>query len=88
MICFGILFAVWVTIGRTYVGVWAASQSRYETQNMLILVGCYLCLLERWPAHDEEVVTAGFTVDTFRDVDHLGRIFDRNRDRDYSQAFA
>jgi hypothetical protein len=73
LICFGILFAVWVTIGRTYVGLWAASQSRYETQNLLILVGCYLCLLERWPAHDEEIVTASFTVDTFRNVDQLGR---------------
>ena len=73
LICFGLLFAVWVTIGRTYLGLWAASQSRYETQNMLILVGCYLCLLERWPAHDEEMVTASFTVDAFREVDHLGR---------------
>jgi hypothetical protein len=73
LICFGLLFAVWVTIGRTYLGLWAASQSRYETQNLLILVGCYLCLLERWPAHDEEMVTASFTVDAFREVDHLGR---------------
>jgi hypothetical protein len=73
LICFGILFAVWVTIGRTYLGLWAASQSRYETQNLLILVGCYLCLLERWPAHDEEIVTASFTVHAFRNVDQLGR---------------
>lgn len=74
LICFGILFAVWVTIGRTYLGLWAASQSRYETQNMLILVGCYLCLLDRWPARDQEIVTASLTVDAFRNVDQLGRI--------------
>jgi hypothetical protein len=41
---------------------------------MLILVGCYLCLLDRWPARDQEIVTASLTVDAFRNVDQLGRI--------------
>jgi hypothetical protein len=52
----------------------AASQSRYETQNLLILVGCYLCLLERWPAHDNEIATTGFIVDALRNVDQFGQI--------------
>ena len=75
-ICFGILLAVVVTIGRTNLGVWAASQSRYVTEDLMILVGCYLCLLERWPAHDRESVVASFAaiVDAFRKLDPLNRI--------------
>ena len=71
LICFGIMFAVWTTLGRTYLGLWAASQSRYVTEDLLLLVGCYLCLLERWPTHDEESVTAWPTVDAFRSVIQL-----------------
>jgi len=58
LICFGLLLAIFVTIGRAHLGLWAASQSRFVTEDVLILVGCYLCLLERWPAHDEESVAA------------------------------
>ena len=60
LICFGILFALSITYGRSSYGLAAASQSRYVTFNLLILVGCYLCLLERWPAKndDGELATA------------------------------
>lgn len=74
LICFGVLFAVLMTLGRTYMGIWAASQSRFVTEDLLILVGCYLCLLERWPAHDDGTVTAGFTLpDSLSHIDQLGR---------------
>ncbi len=49
LICFGTLFAVWTTLGRTYVGLVVASKSQYVTEDLLILVGCYLCLLDGWP---------------------------------------
>jgi hypothetical protein len=50
LICFGLLFAVSITVGRTKMGLWAASQTRYATFDLLILVGCYLVLLDRWPS--------------------------------------
>ena len=61
LICFGVLFAVTVTIGRSHFGLSAASQSRYVTFNLLILAGCYLCLLERLPSSQTEIamMTAG-----------------------------
>jgi hypothetical protein len=71
LICFGIIFALWTTLGRTYVGLWAASQSRYVTEDLFILVGCYLCLLEGWPARVEERVTEGSTVDLSRGANQL-----------------
>ena len=60
LICFGVLFAVTVTLGRSHLGLSAASQSRYVTFNLLTLAGCYLCLLERWPASqtDNAMMTA------------------------------
>ena len=75
LICFGTLFAILVTIGRAHFGLWAASQSRFVTEDLLILVGCYLCLLERWPAHDQESATVSVagTMDAFRNMDHLDR---------------
>jgi hypothetical protein len=70
LICFGVLFAVTVTLGRSHLGLSAASQSRYVTFNLLILAGCYLCLLERWPSSQTdammaagEVSSAGHVVD-------------------------
>ena len=50
LICFGVLFALSITYGRSHFGLSVASQSRYVTFDLLILVGCYLCLIERWPA--------------------------------------
>ena len=50
LICFGLLFAVTVAYGRAQGGLSAATQSRYATFNLLILVGCYLCLVERFPS--------------------------------------
>ncbi|HXW34196.1 MAG TPA: Ig-like domain-containing protein [Acidimicrobiales bacterium] len=49
LICFGLLFAATVTYGRAQEGLSVATQSRYATFNLLILIGCYLCLLERLP---------------------------------------
>lgn len=72
LICFGFLLAVLVTIGRTDLGLWAAAQSRFVTEDLMILVGCYLCLLERWPGHDQESVAA--SIDAFRNADPLHRL--------------
>jgi hypothetical protein len=47
LICVGLLFAVTVTQGRIIFGFSGASQSRYTTFDLLILVGTYLTLLER-----------------------------------------
>jgi hypothetical protein len=59
LICFGLLLAGTVTFGRVNLGIQAASQSRYVTEDLLILAGCYLCLLERWPVWDHEPLTSG-----------------------------
>jgi hypothetical protein len=50
LICFGLLFAVIVTDGRTTAGLSAASQSRYRTFDLLIVVGLYLVVLGRFSA--------------------------------------
>ncbi len=47
LICFGLLFAASITEGRSQQGLWAASQSRYTTFDLLILVGIYLAVLGR-----------------------------------------
>jgi hypothetical protein len=49
LICFGLLFAATVAYGRAQQGILAADQTRYATFNLLILVGSYLCLVERLP---------------------------------------
>ncbi len=72
LICFGLVIAVLVTIGRTHLGLWAASQSRYVTEDLLVLLGCYLCLLERWPARDRETVSASLAT-TALAFDHADR---------------
>jgi len=59
LICFGIFLAIVVTIGRANLGLPGAEQSRYVTEDLLILVGCYFCLLEGWPVHDTESDRAG-----------------------------
>ena len=50
LICYGVLFAATVTEGRAWFGLWAPS--RYATCGLLILVGCYLVVLERAPARN------------------------------------
>jgi hypothetical protein len=47
LICFGLLFAAWATEGRTAKGLLEASQSRYTTFDLLIVVGLYMVLLEQ-----------------------------------------
>ena len=59
LICFGLLLAGTVTFGRVNLGIQAATQSRYVTEDLLILAGCYLCLLERWPVRAHDPVTSG-----------------------------
>ena len=60
LICFGMLFALSITFGRSHYGLWAAAQSRYITFNMLLLVGSYFCLIEPWPSQgDDGVMPAG-----------------------------
>ncbi len=61
LICYGLLLVTEVTIGRAPLGLSGASQPRYVTEDLLILAGCYLCLLERWPGHDNESVTTSFS---------------------------
>ena len=48
-ICYGLLFAAFITQGRSYLGLGGASFSRYTTFDLLILVGIYLALLDRPP---------------------------------------
>jgi hypothetical protein len=47
LICFGLLFALLVTIGRVTFGYWEATSSRYATFTLLIPIGIYLTLLGR-----------------------------------------
>jgi hypothetical protein len=47
LICFGLLFAAFITQGRLFFGADGASQSRYTTFDLLVLVGIYLAILER-----------------------------------------
>jgi Bacterial Ig domain len=48
LICFGLLFAALVTEGRIRVGLSGASQSRYTTFDLLIVVGIYMAVLEQF----------------------------------------
>lgn len=68
LICFGLLFAVTITVGRTSWGLWAAGASRYTTFDLLILIGCYLAVLDRpstltkagqWNKSSEQGVNGG-----------------------------
>jgi hypothetical protein len=47
LIVYGLLFAAMITQGRSFLGLGAASFSRYTTFDILILVGIYLALLDR-----------------------------------------
>jgi hypothetical protein len=78
LICFGVLFALTISIGRGNFGLWAASQSRYVTFDVLILVGCYLCLLERWPSKEENATTFE-NASSF--VESRGHLIPENRKR-------
>ena len=49
LIIFGLLFAVQVAIGRVAFGLFYADSSRYATFVMLVLVGCYLVLIDAAP---------------------------------------
>jgi hypothetical protein len=75
LICFGVLFAATVTLGRSHFGLSAASQSRYVTFNLLILAGCYLCLLQPSPPSQPDIamMTAGEVSAIGHVVDMSGR---------------
>ncbi len=51
LICFGLLYALTITIGRSSGGLDAGGGSRYTTFDLLTLVGCYLVLLSKRGAH-------------------------------------
>jgi hypothetical protein len=46
LICFGMLMALSIALGRSHLGIAGAVQSRYATFDLLILAGSYLCLLD------------------------------------------
>jgi hypothetical protein len=48
LICFGVLMALSIALGRSRLGIAGAAQSRYVTFDLLILAGSYLCLLDGW----------------------------------------
>ena len=62
LICFGVLVALSITLGRSHLGIAATAQSRYATFDLLILAGSYLCLLDGWCSRhrsaDAEVETS------------------------------
>jgi hypothetical protein len=47
LICYGLFFAALITQGRSFFGYYGASQSRYTTFDLLILIGIYLAVLSR-----------------------------------------
>jgi hypothetical protein len=62
LICFGVLMALSIALGRSHLGIAGIVQSRYATFDLLILAGSYLCLLDGagWARHR----TADALVDT------------------------
>jgi hypothetical protein len=60
LICYGLLFAAMITQGRSFFGYYGASQSRYVTFDLLILIGIYLVLISRFgEAHENLQVSTG-----------------------------
>ena len=55
LICYGLLFAAMITQGRSFFGYYGASQSRYTTFDLLILIGIYLALLSRRGGAQEDL---------------------------------
>ena len=51
MICFGLLFCAFMTLGRAWFGQVEAAWSRYTTYDLLVLVGCYVVVLNRPAQH-------------------------------------
>ncbi len=51
MICFGLLFCAFMTLGRAWFGQVEAGWSRYTTYDLLVLVGCYMAVLNRPAQH-------------------------------------
>ena len=51
MICFGLLFCAFMTLGRAWFGQVEAGWSRYTTYDLLVLVGCYMAVLNRPAEH-------------------------------------
>ncbi len=62
LILFGLLFDALITQGRVFFGYFAASASRYTTNDVLVLVGIYLTVLSGAPSRvraKPRAVTAG-----------------------------
>jgi hypothetical protein len=83
LIVYGLLFVAMITQGRSFLGLGAASFSRYTTFDILILVGIYLALLDRRrvisvKAESGSVGEASSTSDQSRtNVRGVGRWVDR-----------
>ena len=50
LIVFGLLFDALITEGRVVFGLWGAAQSRYTTNDVLVLAGIYMTSLSGFPA--------------------------------------
>ncbi len=61
LICFGLLVALSIALGRSHLGIAGAAQSRYATYDLLILVGSYLCLLDGWCSRHRSADAEAFT---------------------------
>jgi hypothetical protein len=79
LIIFGLLFAATVAYGRSSEGLFVASQSRYATFNLLILGGCYLCVLEGWPSRELETDVLGVGQGAARMRENVLSFVDRPR---------
>lgn len=66
MICFGLLFCALMTIGRVWFGMPEAGWSRYTTYDLLVLVGCYVSVLNRPSQHAAPRVRRGTWNETAR----------------------
>jgi hypothetical protein len=58
MICFGLLFCAFMTVGRAWFGQSEAGWSRYTTYDLLVLAGCYIAVLNR-PAQPARSLVQG-----------------------------
>ncbi len=64
LVCFGLLFAAVITQGRSSSG--SSALSRYTTFDLLIVVGCYLVLLDRPPPRGNEGRASRIALPVFR----------------------
>jgi hypothetical protein len=85
LICFGLLFAAVVTLGRVGLGLAGATSSRYRTFDLLILVGLYLVALDRYDLRRGRTVANASEpvaqIHTDSVTGHRERVLARQRER-------